>query len=310
MTLASFISSANPSVAVAGIRHSVTSVVPHVLPSVLPKTALAVSKSSAAVVNVLRAGAALTATKDYGDVAIQYFTSIRVPAALVAGSSLAALFALVDEAKVESMGEETSLERKLVLLYHVLVLSSFLLSINVIIVSTAMSNVFLLGVNNPMATSTYALLKREYDYEFALTSWSFMTSVFSFLSGVAVRGLIQFEMFTKRRKRHALLAICSVSSMVLHLMGFVNRRLPHWPNMFRMTVDVTTMFVQRSIQGGAPCELASVILMLGGVVAGISLFVVPTQYTGTAQDYKTINDEETPKKKSAIQKSQSKPAKA
>jgi hypothetical protein len=174
MTLASFISSANPSVAVAGIRHSVTSVVPHVLPSVLPKTALAVSKSSAAVVNVLRAGAALTATKDYGDVAIQYFTSIRVPAALVAGSSLAALFALVDEAKVESMGEETSLERKLVLLYHVLVLSSFLLSINVIIVSTAMSNVFLLGVNNPMATSTYALLKREYDYEFALTSWSFM----------------------------------------------------------------------------------------------------------------------------------------
>jgi hypothetical protein len=225
------------------------------------------SSSSCAPLNLAVVGMA-----DYTGAAITFFTSTRVPAALIAGSSLAALFTLSDQARLGRAGTTSRLQGIVLLVYHILALKALLLSLNVIVCATATSNALLLGNTNPMATSAYAFMARELKYEFALTRWSFLTGVFSFLGCIGCRALIEFDMLKKERTRSALLVIFSMSSLFFHLFAFVNQRLVCYPNLPVMTVAVFRMFIGRALSSRHPAELASVATMFGSIVTIISLF--------------------------------------
>ena len=134
---------------------------------------------------------------DYSGVAISFFTSIRIPAALVAGSSLATMFANPDP------GRSSRLENRVMVLYHMCALLGFLLSLNVVLTSTSTSTVLLLGMKNPLAHSAYELLRRELDYEFTSTRWSFFMALFSFITSVSGRVLVEFRLLRPQRWRTA-----------------------------------------------------------------------------------------------------------
>jgi hypothetical protein len=172
MTIAAFVSSkAATRLAPMILKAPVTLAPAFLSPSASP-TVLASSTSD--MVSALFRGAGKLA--DHSDVAISFFGSIRTPAALLTGSALAALFSMLDRTQPEAIAQQSRAVNAMVLGYHILALASFLMSLNVIITSTAAGNSLLLGMNDPLAMSPFELMRRELDFEFSLTCWSFYVS--------------------------------------------------------------------------------------------------------------------------------------
>jgi hypothetical protein len=215
----------------------------------------------------------LTGMADYTSTAISFFTSIRVPAALIAGSSLAALFTLADQARLGKEGATSRRQGFVLLAYHIFALFALVLSLNVVVTATATSNFLLLGTKNPMAASAYQFLKREVEYEFALTRVSFHTGMFSFLGCIACRALLEFDLLKKERLRSALLVIFTMSSLFFHLFSFVNQRLVCWPNLPMMVIGVFKMSIERALATRNPAELASIATLIGAFGTAVSLLL-------------------------------------
>lgn len=218
------------------------------------------------------ASAATSAAKDYSSAAVAYFTSIRVPAALIAGSSMANLFTLVDEsADGGEAKRRTQLQTLVLIAYHVLTLTSLLLSLNVIVTSTATANSMLFGMKDPMASSVFALLKREYEFEFQLTRASFFVGILSFLAAIAARALVQFELLTKRRLSSAILVLSSFGTLFFHLVSYINASLLCYENLGAMVWSVLKTWFYRSVSGRMPAELASICCFFCFMGSAVSL---------------------------------------
>lgn len=225
------------------------------------------------------ATAAVSAARDYSGTAISYFDSMRVPAALIAGSTLATLFSLASRTKDSQASERSQIESIVLIIYHILAVSSLLLSLNTVVTSTATSNMVLFGCPNPVATSAFALLKREYEFEFQLARWSFYIGLFSFLGTVATRALVEFELLRKRRIRSAAFLLSSFGVLFFHLLAFVNTRLYCYRDLGEMTKAVVTMWFQRSISGRSPSELASIFCFFFATGTSIALFYRSGMYS-------------------------------
>jgi hypothetical protein len=175
--------------------------------------------------------------EDYSVEAIQFFTSIRVPSALVAGSSLGAFFIMTNRMSKPEQ-EKSKGQLAVMFLYHLFSLASLLLSLSVIVTSTSASNVLLISDINPMASSAYELLMREVKYEYLTTRWSFYAAIICFLKAVAFRALIEFNLMRKDRIRSALLVSFSMTGLISHVLHMVNDCLYTYPNFFQMTLGV------------------------------------------------------------------------
>ena len=228
---------------------------------------------AAAPLQLWQQGAVLA---DYSKDAISFFSGIRTPATLIAGSSLTALFTLSQRTKPDAVRKQSRLENRLVLIYHVCSLISLLLSINVILMTTATSTILLLGLENPNALSAYELLRRDLDYEFTLTRWSFLSSMFSFLTAVTLRILLEFDLLhVPHRFRTACFTLASVSILFFHLLSFVNRRLHSWPNLGAMTWDVVRMYWARCWNGFQTADILSLVSFVAAFGIWVSLWVRP-----------------------------------
>jgi hypothetical protein len=208
------------------------------------------------------ASVAVAVAADYSSTAIGYFDSMRVPAALIAGSSLAALFTQADKTKDREVNNRTQIESIVLIIYHILALSSLLLSLNVVVTASSTANTILFGSKNPMATSVIALLKREYEFEFLLSMWSFFVGLFSFLASVATRSLLEFELLRRRRLSSALFVLSSFGVLFFHLLAFVNSRLFLYNNLAEMTWGVLVMWFKRSTTGRRPSICSAIAIFL------------------------------------------------
>lgn len=157
--------------------------------------------------------------KDFSAETIGFFTSIRIPAALIAGSSLGAMFVMLQQHR-----KEDSITKKrtmiVIFVYHALILFSLLLSLNVIATATSASNSMLIANNirNTVAGSPYEVLIREMNFEYLTTRWSFYTSLLCFLKAVLCRGLIEFDLLKRERIKPALLLTFSVTTLSSHIL--------------------------------------------------------------------------------------------
>jgi hypothetical protein len=174
---------------------------------------------------------------DYSDVAVQFFTSIRTPAALIAGSSLGAFFIMVKQMQDPEQGK-SKFRVVVLLMYHILSLSSLLLSLNVIVISTSASNTLLIADYNPMATSAYEFLTREIKYEYITTRWCFYASIICFLKAIACRALLEFDLLRKQRIRSAMLVVFTMTAFIAHVLHIVNDCLYTYGSFWIMTVGV------------------------------------------------------------------------
>jgi len=126
--------------------------------------------------------------KDYTDAAAGFFGGLRIPASLIAGASFGRLFAL-SQRPINSNGE-----RLLVVLHNVNMLVAFLLCLSTVIISTAANVSILHRGFDPVASSGYVLLKREFGLQFLSCRLSFLSGCLSFLFGVFHRSLLEFQL--------------------------------------------------------------------------------------------------------------------
>jgi len=220
---------------------------------------------------------ALSVMADRTHAAIDFFNSIRTPSALIAGSSLAALFSLMELMKVENLKKASKLERLLLLIYHLSSLASFGLSVIVLVSTTATSNSILFGgISDPMASSTFEFLMRECPFDYMLTRWSFYTSLLAFLGSVVIRTLLQFQLLRKDRRRSAILVGCSLGSVFFHLLSFVNDHLVSSANLFTMAITITKMYIADVLKGHKLCQMISAACLAGAMGAAVALAINPT----------------------------------
>jgi len=226
-----------------------------------PPTPGLVTTATTALGNSLYEGAGKL--MDYSGAASSFFTSIRISAALIAGSSLATMFT-----DPEAVDEKASpMQNRILVLYHLAALVSFLLSINVVITATTTSTRLLLGMKNPIAHSAYELLRREVDFQFTSTRWSFFMSILSFLVSVSGRMLLEFKLLERRRFRMACMLTSAVLSLMFHILSLANRALKSWPNMGAMTLNLMKKLWLQA--GTYPMEAASFTCMSVALFMGI-----------------------------------------
>ena len=182
----------------------------------------------------------------YGD-ALGFFGGVRIPASFLAGSSLGAIFLLKNKAFHLSSAEGGSmskLERRVIKVYHLVSVLAFVLSLNTIAMTTMACTAIHHGRFNPMAETSYMLMKREFEYEFVMTRWSFLTSIFCFLGMLTSRVLIEFDLLKKdgdgkgKKKDVAMLVVCSLGALATNLLSYVNDNLYCWKSLMGMTIHL------------------------------------------------------------------------
>ena len=148
----------------------------------------------------------MTASRSIMDPAIQaaamsFFTGVRIPATLIAGTSFAALFTMTDKGR-DTSGLSTT-EILLLRLYHVLSLLSLCFSITTVVMSTSAGTMLMLEKYQASGShvDVYRFLRECMDLEFSLTRFSFLTSVMCFLSAVTGRIIIEFNLVSFMRSQ-------------------------------------------------------------------------------------------------------------
>ena len=183
--------------------------------------------------------ASAAAVANHASAVGQYFGSVRVPSSFIAGASFAGLFTV----KPPSQKPE-KIENLFRYIYHFCIIMAFLLSINTVMVATAANTKNLHGDFDPVATSGYMLLKREFEYEFTMTRWCFFMALLMFLMATTNRILYEFKLFSvepaqRERRRMIGTAVCLLmSSLVFHLVAFINSTLICWDSIVEMTFDL------------------------------------------------------------------------
>jgi hypothetical protein len=210
----------------------------------------------------MKGASSVVVLKDFTSEASNFFGNVRTPAGLVAGSALGSLFTFSEQ----SVEESTTTELTLLRVYLVSMLISFTLSLTTIIISTGADISLIHGGFDRMAETAYQLLRREFDYEFSVTRWSFLVSLLSFLSGVTVRIVLQFKLLMRQRRNHLIGVVGAMTAVVTHLLSYVNQTLYCWPNLFAMTVHVVKLIMQRATTGQHPLEIISVLSTVVGIV--------------------------------------------
>jgi hypothetical protein len=169
---------------------------------------------------------------DYSSTAIQFFMSERVTAALIAGASLTSLFSMSKLAREvgSSKKDHSILVWALTRFYHGLCLISVLLTLNVVVTSTCASSILMLEKCNGLAGSAYEFLMREMRYEFITTQWSLLVGLLAFLMSIGIRTLLEFDLLKKEKRSLACFVVLSISSLLTHLISYVNSTLHEWPN--------------------------------------------------------------------------------
>ena len=213
---------------------------------------------------------------DYTSAAVSFFSSVRVPSALIAGASLSSLFSLVklvDDIDSKSGKLNSRYDFLLARVFHALCLASLILSLNVIVTATTAATMLLLENHNGLAANAYEFMNREIRYEFVTTRWSFLTCLLSFIASIAVRTILEFDLLKTGRRKLGLVVVLSMSSLMCHLLSYVNGTLYCWSNLGEMTLDVFGTILKRAFRGKRnPLELLSVVFAGAAAVMAMPWF--------------------------------------
>jgi len=207
-----------------------------------------------------------------------FFASIRVPASFLVAASFNELFMTVGD-------NEAGIQKFLQILYLASMGFSFVLSMNVLILSTSALIRSLAENFDSYAETGYELLFREFHFEFVCVRWSFMTSLFGFLLAVTARILYEFELFHVTSSNHQPyhlelgIAVCLImTSLLLHLSSYVNSTLIGWSNIWVMTLDMLKIIARRG-SWKQPLEPISLALLILGLLF-ILLALIPGSQLG------------------------------
>jgi hypothetical protein len=219
--------------------------------------------------------------KDFSGAAASYFAQVRIPASIVTGSSLGALFALGNFSK---QGDRTSLELLLIKLYRLLAWASFILSLNANLISTMVSTTILFQQFDPMADNVWSLLQREFNFEFVSVYWSMTVSLLLFIAIVTVRLMLELNLVTDP-KRHDTARFVGFSAMALtcHLLSYINESLCPWSNLWEMTLGLFWMILEQCWKQPTVMRSISLVCSIISITFGIKSATASNTPTNTAE---------------------------
>ena len=228
--------------------------------------------------------------------AINFYGSVRFPAVLIAGSSVAALFSLIGPATQQpqyhtllhgsnrnrkdthsSSSSHLNRAEALVLsLYHAIALLSFCLSMTAVVTTTTASTSLLLGRNkyDPSSYSdVYHFLRGAMTLEFVLTRWSFLVSLLLFLTGVGSRLLLELQLLKPGRQQHACTVVLTLIAFMATMVSQINCTLNCWPNLLAMTLELFQLLWRRNWETKAPLRLLSFFAFIGATACAMYSFM-------------------------------------
>jgi len=145
---------------------------------------------------------------------------------------------------------------------------AFVLSLNTVVTATVAHTSVLHGRFDQVAETAYMMMKREFMYEFVMTRWSFLSSMFCFLGMVLSRLMIEFDLLKVGSiggagKNVAMLVLCIFGALITNLMSFVNQNLWCWSSLIGMTRSVIELVLERAFVQKRPLQVISVLFTLG-----------------------------------------------
>eukprot|EP00980_Cylindrotheca_fusiformis_P017383 scaffold5395_cov126-Cylindrotheca_fusiformis.AAC.3 len=177
-----------------------------------------------------------------------FFQGFTTPSTLIAGSSFAALFAL--GTTVKEWGYMSKRDLLFMKLYHVCSLLSFCLSLTTVFSGQAALTRLLSPqpvTTKMVATDAYQFLRAYMNMEFLMTRWSFVTSIVFFLMTTCFRLILEFELFTKRKRQSAgVTVVALMTGGSLTTLSHVNSSGSKWPGVWEMTRDIVVVRTQSS----------------------------------------------------------------
>lgn len=175
--------------------------------------------------------------------ALGFFSGIRIPASLIAGSSVAAVFSLVSESKCTD--GLSRLEVGVLRLYHAISILCLCLSMLTISTTTTACTLLLLTSKLPNAATTnggysdiYHFLRSEFNYEFVMTRWAFCWSIVLFLTGVAGRILLELDLLKPERRTEGILVLSTMMAVIAGILSNINLTLNCWSSLIGMTGEL------------------------------------------------------------------------
>jgi hypothetical protein len=179
---------------------------------------------------------------------ISFFEGIKTPATLIAGSSLVALFTMTKDVK-QTYGM-SKIQIVLLRVYHVLSLLSLCLSLTSVLTSQAATTLLLLNDNHVLAKKgmdAYHFLRTSMNFEFVLTRWSFLTSIILFLCSTTFRMIIEFALFTRKRRLAGTMVVSWMAGILGSILSYANTTQNSWPNFWCMTKEVALVSIRLPI---------------------------------------------------------------
>jgi len=164
-----------------------------------------------------------------------FLEGVKTPSTLLAGASFTALFTMTRQVS------QTHALRKSQLfflrVYHCLSLLALLSSITSLVLAQGVS----LTTTTAAATTTTSI-------EFLLVQWSFVMSIFLFLSSTTARILLEFHLY--KRRLAGTMVVSMMTGVVTAMMGYVNSTLPGGKNVWTMTREIFKVCLNTKIEYG------------------------------------------------------------
>lgn len=215
-----------------------------------------------------------SAVMDHSTAVESFFASVRVPASFLAATSFSELFS------VEVQQDDTTLQRQLQTFCLICQGVSFVLSMNVIMLTTQALTRALTGDFDPFAETGYEFLFREFHFEFVCVRWSFIVSIYGFLLAVTAKILYGFELFNVEaesfERSYLELGIgvtLVMASLMIHLHSYVNRTLVGWSSFGNMTYDLLRMLLTRGKESDGSRKFMEPFSLLLAAIGLIFLFL-------------------------------------
>jgi len=205
---------------------------------------------------------------DYTVAAAGFFGGVRIPASLIAGSSLAQMFV------VANREPKSQVDDALIKLNKATMILSFLLTMITVVVSTAANVSILRGRFDPLAESAYYLLKREFELEFVTARVTFLLGCLSFLVGVSNRIVLEYELLRKDKRDVLKIVAFALIGVVSALASYINSTLFCWNDFIHMVAHLMKRLVERALNKRTPLMLLSLFSITLSIIFTLKVILV------------------------------------
>lgn len=176
-----------------------------------------------------------------------YFNSMRLPATFMTTQALNTLLKL--KINKDDEADNTATETLLIQITQFLITMAFMTAITSVVSGTSASVKVLHGGFDPVAATPYDLLVRNFEFEFLSVRWTFLTSIFCFLTGMGTQGIVQFNLLDPGKSRMLAIFVGTLTSVTCFLISYVNNNIFDYGSLLGMSKHFLQVSILKNVFG-------------------------------------------------------------